>query len=325
MSTSHWRPRADLQGLHARARLLSDLRAFFAERGVLEVETPILGSAANPDPAIAPLHLDADLTGAGSRRWYLQTSPEFPMKRLLAAGSGPIYQVCKVFRADERGRRHHPEFTLLEWYRPGFSLEALMDEVGALVRRLLGRPDLAAKHIRYRDLFRGRLGIDPWTATVPVLQAAAQARQIVGADALALEADGWLDLLLSHCLEPDLGRDVLSFVHDYPPSQAALARIEPGEPPTARRFELYLAGMELANGFDELQDAAEQRRRFARDIDARTSLEQPVQPVDEHLLGALDAGLPACAGVALGLDRVLMCAVGAEHLDDVLAFPVERA
>lgn len=325
MTHQHWRPLATRAALEARARLLTELRTFFAERGVLEVETPILSAAANPDPAIEPLHLDADLTGTGTRRWYLQTSPEFPMKRLLAAGSGPIYQVCKVFRADERGRRHHPEFTMLEWYRPGFSLEDLMDEVAVLLRRLVGRPELPVERLRYRELFRGRLGLDPWTATTADLQAAAQARSIADADLLALDTDGWLDLLLTHCLEPDLGHHGLTFVHHYPPSQAALARIEPGNPPAARRFELYWQGMELANGFDELLDADEQRRRFQRDLDQRRELGRVSAPMDERLLAALEAGVPATSGVALGLDRLLMSMLGADHLDAVLALPVERA
>jgi lysyl-tRNA synthetase class 2 len=305
--------------------MLAEVRAFFAERGVLEVETPILSAAANPDPAIEPLALDADLTGAGRRRWYLQTSPEFPMKRLLAAGSGPIYQVCKVFRADERGRRHHPEFSMLEWYRPGFSLDELMDEVAALVRRLLQRPDLPAERITYRALFMGRLGVDPWSTTPAALAAVAGERGIADAATLALERDGWLDLLLSHCLEQDLGRDRLTFVHDYPPSQAALARIEPGDPPVARRFELYWQGMELANAFDELADAGEQRRRFSHDLQRRAEHGRLQPPPDERLLAALGSGLPACAGVALGLDRLLMCALRAGHIDQVLAFAVERS
>jgi len=318
-----WRPSATAATLRARARMLADLRAFFAERDVLEVETPILSAAANPDPAIEPLSLDADLTGAGRRRWFLQTSPEFPMKRLLAAGSGPIYQVAKVFRADERGRRHHPEFSMLEWYRPGFDLDGLMEEVAALVRRLLGCPELPVERITYRALFETGLGIDPFAAEPAELKGLADARGMAGADALELDPDGWLDLLLTHHLEADLGRERLTFVHDYPPSQAALARIGPGDPPVARRFELYLDGMELANGFDELTDSAEQQRRFVADGARRAERGQPPLPADQYLLDAIAAGLPACAGVALGLDRLLMASLGADHIDQVLAFPVE--
>jgi lysyl-tRNA synthetase class 2 len=325
VSASNWRPAADLAALRARARLLAAVRACFAERGVLEVETPILSAAANPDPAIEPLGLDADLGAVGFRRWYLQTSPEFPMKRLLAAGSGPIFQICKVFRDGERGRRHHPEFTLLEWYRPGFGLDALMDEVAAVVRQALGRPDLPDERIGYRQLFRSRLGVDPWRCAPEQLREAASAHGIDVAETLELDTDGWLDLLLTHCLETDLGRGRLTFVYDYPPSQAALARIVPGTEPAARRFELYLDGMELANGFDELTDADEQRSRFAQNLSVRAERGQAALPMDERLLGALNNGLPACSGVALGLDRLLLCSLAAHHIDQVLVFPVERA
>ena len=325
MSGAHWRPGAEPRALHARARLLARLRAFFAERGVLEVDTPILAAAANTDPAIEPIACDTELPGSGTLRRYLQTSPEFPMKRLLAAGSGPIYQVCKVFRAGERGRRHHPEFTLLEWYRPGLDLDGLMDEVADLVRVLLEAPDLGVERLPYRALFQERLGIDPFCATPAALQRLALAHAVVGADALDLDRDGWLDLLLTHCLEADLGRGRMTFIHGYPPSQAALARIEPADPPVARRFELYLNGLELANGFDELTDAAEQRRRFAQDNARRAERGQPPLPMDERLLAALAHGLPAASGVALGLDRLLMCRLGAAHIDAVLAFPWERA
>lgn len=306
--------------------MLHRLRAFFAERGLLEVETPVLSQAAVTDPALASLStIWAGSAGAQGERLYLQTSPELPMKRLLAAGSGPIYQVCKVFRDGERGHRHHPEFSLLEWYRPGWTLEALIDEVAALVRWLLERPALEVERIRYRDLFRERLRVDPLQAEVSALQAAGQAAGLSGCDGLELDRDGWLDLLMSRCLEPELGRDRLTFVRDYPPSQAALARVQPGPHPVAARFELYLDGMELANGFDELTDAGEQRARFAADLDARRAAGLPQPPLDEAFLAALESGLPPTAGVALGLDRLLMCAIGAEHIDTVLAFPVERA
>jgi lysyl-tRNA synthetase class 2 len=304
--------------------MLAEIRAFFAELGVMEVETPLLSAAANPDPAVEPLSLDADLTADGRRRWYLQTSPEFPMKRLLAAGSGPIYQVCKVFRADERGRRHHPEFTLLEWYRPGFSLDALMDEVAALVRRLLGAP-LAAERITYRELFLRRLNVDPWDCSADQLRGVAMDAGIADAATLALETDAWLDLLLTHRIEAELGRGCLTFLHDYPPSQAALARVTGTEVPVARRFELYLDGVELANGFDELSDADEQMRRFQRDTDDRGRRGLPRPPADGRLLAALRAGLPPCSGVALGLDRLLMRITGSNHIDQTLAFPIERS
>jgi lysyl-tRNA synthetase class 2 len=200
-----------------------------------------------------------------------------------------------------------------------------MDEVAALVRRLCGNQRLPDERIGYGRLLRERLGVDPWSSPVDALHAVAAERGIADADGLELDRDGWLDLLLSHCLEPELGRDRLSFVHDYPPSQAALARILPGDPPVARRFELYWQGMELANGFDELADGAEQRRRFARDLHTRAARGQEPLPTDEHLLAALTHGLPAASGVALGLDRLLMCVLAAAHIDAVLAFPAERA
>lgn len=317
-----WAPAADASVIRARARMLTRLRAFFDDGDVLEVETPVLSRAATTDPALTSLQTQLD--GAPPYTCYLHTSPEHPMKRLLAAGSGPIYQVCKVFRDAERGRRHHPEFTLLEWYRPGWDLDQLMGEVAELVRVLLDRPELPTESLRYRALFLDRLGIDPWCAPPGELCAQARDRRIPGADTLELDRDGWLDLLLTHCLEPELGRDCISFLRDYPPSQAALAQIS-GDPPVAERFELYLHGVEIANGFHELTDAAEQRARFLADQRRRVALGLPPVPVDENLLAALDAGMPSCSGVALGLDRVLMHLCGVDHIDAVLAFPIERA
>jgi lysyl-tRNA synthetase class 2 len=315
-----WRPSASLRALQARAALFARIRAFFAERGVLEVETPMLSRYAATDPALESFRL-----GDGLAARYLHTSPEFPMKRLLAAGSGPIYQICRVFRDRERGRRHHPEFTLLEWYRPGFTMQALMDEVADLLRVALNAPDLAAERIAYRELFVSRLGLDPWHASVDERRAAALAAGVPGADALMLDADGWLDLLLCHCLEGDLGRGRMTFLYDYPPSQAALARVRATPYPAAERFELYLEGVELANGFRELTDAPEQRRRFEADLLARRRHGQRPVPLDAMLLAALEAGMPDSAGVALGLDRLLMGLLGVADIDGVLAFPAERA
>lgn len=321
-----WAPSAGLDAVRARAELFARIRAYFASVGVLEVETPILSSAAVTDPALASLATRLTVPGAAADvSFFLQTSPEFPMKRLLAAGCGPIYQICKVFRGGERGRRHHPEFSMLEWYRPGWDHHRLMDEVASLVRLALGRPGMTAERITYRDLFLSRLGLDPWCAAESELRAAAAANRIADADRLDLERDGWLDLLLTHRLEAGLGRDGMTFLHDYPPSQAALARVRPGEYPAAERFELYIDGIELANGFRELTDAAEQGKRFEADLAVRRNLGQPTPPCDQRLLAALAAGLPECAGVALGLDRLLMIATGTDHIDAVLAFPAERA
>jgi lysyl-tRNA synthetase class 2 len=310
--------------IRARAALLGRLRVFFAAAGVLEVETPILSQSAVTDPALTSLVVGGSEIGRG-RALYLQTSPEFPMKRLLASGSGPIYQICKVFRDDERGRFHHPEFSLLEWYRPGWNQHRLMDEVADLVQVALRQPALSVERISYRELFLAGLDLDPWSATIEDLRATALTAGIADAAHLELEADAWLDLLLTHCLESGLGRGGMTFLYDYPPSQAALARIRPGPIPVAERFELYLEGIELANGFCELTDAVEQRARFQADLETRQRRGQSAPPLDERLLAALTSGMPECAGVALGLDRLLMIAGGVDQIDAVLTFPLERA
>jgi len=327
VSSADWRPNANLTAIRARAELYARIREFFSESSVLEVETPILSRAAVTDPALSSLSTRIDIAGFGSDRpLYLQTSPEFAMKRLLAAGIGPIYQICKVFRDQERGRRHHPEFSLLEWYRPGWSYEHLMDEVGALVRVALDRPAMPIERVNYRDLFRDGLGLDPWHVGIDQLRTTAERAGLRGLDGLDLDRDGWLDLLLTQCLEPGLGQGRLTFLCDYPPSQAALAGLRTsGEVWVAERFELYIDGVELANGFGELIDADEQRDRFLADLDIRRTQGRPEPPIDESLLDALAHGLPECAGVALGLDRLLMILTGAGHIDAVLTFAVERA
>ena len=251
------------------------------------------------------------------------------MKRLLAAGSGPIYQIGRAFRDGERGRLHNPEFTIIEWYRPGLDHLALMDEVEALVRALLdGRLDLGPgtrpfHRTTYRDAFRRAIGIDPFVASIEDLARAARQRGLeVHASA---ERDAVLNILLAAAVEPDLARDAPEFLVDYPPSQAALARVRDDDPPVAERFELYIRGLELANGYHELLDAGEQERRF-REANARRREAGKVElPIDGRLLRALEGGLPACAGVAMGFDRIVMLATGARTIDEVLAFPIERA
>jgi lysyl-tRNA synthetase class 2 len=240
------------------------------------------------------------------------------------AGSGAIYQVTRAFRDGESGRRHNPEFSILEWYRPGFDHHDLMAEVAELVQACLGRELPVARH-GYRDLFLDRYGIDPLDCDAGGLQLLAIQSGVPGAAGLTLDRDGWLDLLLSMGIEPELGRGELSFVTDYPASQAVLARLNPDDPRTAARFELYLDGIELANGFWELSDAAEQRARFEADRAERARNGQPDIALDERFLAALEAGLPDCAGVALGLDRLLMCRLGIHDLDRVLAFTLDRA
>jgi lysyl-tRNA synthetase class 2 len=243
---------------------------------------------------------------------------------LLAAGSGDIYQLCHVFRGAERGRQHNPEFTMLEWYRLGFSLEQLMDEVAALVLGLLGR-NLPVEHLAYREAVRRHAGFDPLEADDDVLRRAAQALGLDASRARETARDELLDLVVGAQVGPALGANGLTFVHRYPASQAALARLDAADPRVALRFELYLHGLELANGYHELSNAAEQQQRFSADQQLRKSRGLPAFSLDQHLLAALEAGLPDCAGVALGFDRVLMLAVGATTIDEVLTFPTERA
>jgi lysyl-tRNA synthetase class 2 len=296
---------------------------------VLEVETPCLSAATVTDP-----HLHSLATrlgggpGGGGRTYYLQTSPEYAMKRLLAAGSGPIYQLARAFRDGEVGRRHNPEFTLLEWYRPGFDHHRLMDEVEELVAEVAGIEG-PAERLTYAEAFRAHAGIDPF-ADPPALLAEA-ARQATGGAVpdLGEDRDAWLDLLMGTVVERRLGHARPTFVHDFPAPQAALARVRPplpeGGPALAERFELFVAGVELANGFHELADAAEQRRRFEADLARRRAMGLPEPPVDERFLAALEAGLPHCSGVALGFDRLAMLSAGAGSISEVLAFPTDRA
>ncbi|MCG6658678.1 EF-P lysine aminoacylase GenX [Halomonas campisalis] len=323
-----WRPTASIETLRERARLLAEVRAFFAARGVLEVETPVLGHGGSTDVHLASLCAEAT-TPAGRERLWLQTSPEFHMKRLLAAGSGPIFQLARSFRDGEVGRRHNLEFTMLEWYRPGFSLDALIDETAELVGAVLG-PELGEeagplRRRRYRELFREHLGLDPFHEPLPALRRLAAERG--GLDMTDSPRDACLDLLISLEIEPTLGRDGLDVVVDYPASQAALARRhrdpEDGEW-VASRFEVYRAGLELANGYDELTDAQEQRARFAADNAERRAAGLPEVDVDARLLAALEHGMPAGSGVALGLDRLIQLALGKQSVAEVMAFATPR-
>jgi elongation factor P--(R)-beta-lysine ligase len=338
---SDWRPSATPERLRVRAALLARARAFFAARGVLEVDTPVVVNAAVSDVhihaaavALAPASGVAARSTAGGGahppHCFLHTSPEFAMKRLLAAGSGDIYQICHVVRSLEHGRLHNPEFTLIEWYRVDFTLAELMNEVEALVHQLLGgagQPGVSER-ISYRDVFVRELGLDPLVASVSELaQAAAPLGPggALGGTADDTARDAWLELLMGALVGPRLGRRGLTFVHGYPASQAALARLHPEDARIAQRFELYCEGIELANGFHELASAAEQRARFARDNEQRRRADLAEPLPDERLLAALAAGLPDCAGVALGFDRLVMLATGAVNIDEVLPFPTARA
>ena len=320
-----WQPSASFDALRLRARLNATIRAFFAERGVTEVETPVMSVAGNTDPNIASFSLEFSgrTDGAPRTRW-LRTSPEFPLKRLLAAGFGDCYELGRVFRDGEAGGRHNPEFTMLEWYRLGWDHRRLVGETAGLVRAALalaGR-EATLETVSYRDLYRDRLGLDPFVADEAQLRAALGDVEI---DPRGLSRDDWLDLLMTHRLQPSFDPDALLAVIDYPASQCALARVRAGDPPVAERFELYLGPLELANGYHELADAGEQRRRFERDGAVRAGRGQASPPLDERLLAALEAGLPPCAGVALGVDRLLMAMRGSDRIADALAFGFARA
>ncbi len=322
MNERDWRPAAGPAALRQRAALLDAARQFFRERGVLEVETPAALAATVTDVQIESLRL------AGEPARWLQTSPEYPMKRLLAAGSGDIFQLCHVFRAGEIGRLHNPEFTMLEWYRLGMDLPAIMAETTALAGALLaagGRAAGAVESLPYTAAFQRELGCDPLEAPDDRLRQLARTHGLAASSITTATRDDLLDFLVATRVGPTLGRGRLTCLHHFPASQAALAQLEPDDPRTALRFELYAEGVELANGYVELANPAEQRQRFAADLAERKRRGLSTPAVDERLLAALTAGLPPCAGVALGFDRVAMLALGASSIAEVMAFPWERA
>lgn len=300
--------------LQVRAQILAKIRAFFTRRNILEVETPLLSHSTNPAP-----HLHSFVTSYQKKNLYLQTSPEFAMKRLLAADSGDIYQICKAFRDGEQGKLHNPEFTILEWYRINFNHHQLMDEMEQFLHFVLNAAP--AQRITYRELFLQHLGVDPFGETNE-LKKIALAK---GLDAnLTNDHDTWLQLLLTHFIEPNLKQKQPVFVYDFPASQAMLAKINPDNPKVAERFEVYFKGMELANGFHELNDAKEQRQRFAEENKKRTQLNLPIIPLDENFLEVL-VHLPPCAGVAVGIDRLIMLAAQTNALSAIIPFPIDRA
>jgi elongation factor P--(R)-beta-lysine ligase len=302
------------QVLKARQKLYQTIRSYFAVKAVLEVETPIRSVFGNTDPAIESI-----LAQNGEENGWLRTSPEFFHKRLLATGVGDLFEIAKVFRASEVSSRHRPEFTMLEYYRLSFDEFDLMRDLASLLQQCFAAFHRLApqiKFVSYRDWFQAGLRIDPITADDEVLRAAAQSFGAMS----QLDRDGCLDFLRSHVLEPKLDGDTLFFVHDFPASQAALAQLNV-DGKTARRFELFCNRLELANGYFELSDAHEQGRRFAADNAKRIARGQIAMPIDQALLGALSQGLPSCAGVAVGLDRVLMLLLDVRDIADVLAFP----
>ncbi len=310
-----WKPSASLQNLQQRANALAQIRSFFQEREVLEVETPLLGRHTVPDVYIESIAA-AVSDGTSSHEHFLQTSPEFFMKRLLASGSGSIYQIAKAFRQEERGSRHNTEFTLLEWYRISFSLEELMSELELLVQRLLSCGPIL--RLTYREVFQQHLQIDPHNATLEELQTLVRGKIEFSGEGLS--RTDYLQLLLAHCIEPKLPG--LCFIHDYPHEQAALSTIAEDEfgIVVAKRFELFGRGMELANGYLELVDASEQRARFESDNDTRREKGLRAYNIDERLMSALKSGLPSCSGVAVGVDRLLMLLTDAEHISEVISF-----
>lgn len=317
----NYQPTCDLQALKARAKMYGQIRQFFTERDVLEVETPLLSQAGVTDVHLASVQALRHI-GGHKQIHYLQTSPEFAMKRLLASGSGAIYQICKVFRDDEHGRKHNSEFTMLEWYRPNLSLKELMFEVTDLLNLILAQRfgEVRPTILSYKHAFMDRLDLNPLQASLKELKDCCQRVGLnldLGDDRL-----GYIDLLFSHMVEPSLGFDTAVFLTDFPPEMASLAKVkldEDGEQ-VAARFELYIEGLELANAYDELIDSTVLRSRFEADNLERKKLALAVMPVDEYLLAAL-ADMPECSGIALGIDRLLMIATQQMKLEKVITFP----
>ncbi len=319
-----WQPSCDLRALEQRAKLLSSVRAFFAERNVIEVDTPSLSHH-----SVTDVHLRAFNTcfispiSDKQPTLYLQTSPEFAMKRLLCAGSGCIYQLGKCYRNEEAGRNHNPEFTMLEWYRLGFDHLALIDEIDQLLIQTLGTQPL--ERVTYQSLFLNHCQFDPLCTTLGHVKQIASDFGFADIARNELNIDTLLQLLFSHVIEPVIGQKRPIAVLDFPASQAALARLEPKDKRVARRFEVYYQGFELANGYHELQSAQEHKVRFEHDNQLRQELGLPLIEIDPRFIQALEQGLPDCAGVALGFDRLLMIAAQANHIKEILPFDVNRA
>jgi lysyl-tRNA synthetase class 2 len=314
-----WRPGADVATARARAAMLDHVRDYFRDAGVLQVCTPVLGGDSVTDPNVESIPCE---TTAG--RAYLQPSPEYFMKRLLAADYPDIYQVGPAFRDGENGRRHATEFTMLEWYRRGFDLQQIIDDAVTLSRRLITRHSLnGVDDIHYSAAFEQHLDLDPLTATAQDIADAVSADPTLR-EAIGDDRDAWLDLALATRVASSFPADRLTVLHHFPASQSALARLDPDAPDVAERFELFVGSVEIANGFVELTDAAEQRRRFDQDRRKRRSAGQTVPAIDERFLQALESGLPECAGVALGLDRVLMIDEGLDDIRQVQSFASGR-
>lgn len=334
--STDWRPGPGVSNLRLRSILMSAVRDWFAASGAMEVETPVLSAAATSDPNLHSLQTKLD-----GQTFYLHTSPEYPMKRLLAAGSGDIFQLCKVFRSGEHGRLHNPEFTMLEWYRVGWDSERLMEEVDAVIRHLAQsaagfvaggaaatEPE-PARHVSFGSLFCAHTDVDPFEPDADLLcQQLVKRLHSSGVDVpvtVKQDKDALLNLALAVLIEPALDPTTPTFVSGYPASQASLARLRPGNSQVADRFELFWRGMEIANGFGELTDAGELRNRFQTDLEKRKREGLSAAPLDERLLAAMEHGLPDCSGVALGFDRLIMALCGTSDISTVVTFDLHRA
>lgn len=319
-----WQPSSSNQHLRKRAAIIRQIRDFFYQRNVLEVDTPLLSQA-----SVTDVHLSSfstEFVGPGFAKGltlYLQTSPEFAMKRLLAADLGAIYQLGKAFRNEEAGRHHNPEFTMLEWYRPGFDHFDLMNEISELLTVVLGTKEV--ERFTYQQAFEQVLKIDPLSASLAQLQHVCQLQGFGDIAANETDRDTLLQLLFSMCVETQIGQTIPCFVYHFPASQAALAKLCPEDNQVAERFELYYKNMELANGFHELTDAAEQLKRFNADNSKRRAAGRSEVPIDRNLIAALESGIEPCAGVAIGIDRLIMLALECSHIKEVLSFDVTRA
>ena len=337
MTTEYWRTSATPDALQKRAEILQAIRSFFASRDVLEVETPLLAKYSVTDPYMSAIQADNPLGGSGNgdpvnagagngdeERFFLQTSPEYAMKRMLASGSGSIYQICKAFRKGELGSRHNPEFTMLEWYRIGFDHHALMAEVEALISATLTTTE-PFDRFSYIQVFEQHLDLNPHQ--IEIEQLTSIAHSCLDVQMQSANKSDWLNLLLAEIIEPKLGFERPVFIYDYPADQAALAKIafDSSNQPVAQRFELYVNGVELANGYHELTDVEQLQQRFDADREMIRRFGLPAVESDQYLIAAMQHGLPSCAGVALGFDRLLMLAQGVESIDKVLAFPADRA
>ncbi|NNI69274.1 elongation factor P--(R)-beta-lysine ligase [Pasteurella multocida] len=318
----NWQPSASIENLLARAKIIAEIRRFFTDRGLLEVETPVLSEFGVTDVHLSTFNTTfISPTAEKSKALWLSTSPEYHMKRLLAAGSGPIFQLCHVFRNEEAGQRHNPEFTMLEWYRPHFDMYRLINEVDNLLQQILDcKP---TESLSYQFVFQEYVGLDPLSAEKAEL--VAKAKQYHLQQAEQEDRDTLLQFLFSTVVEPNIGKENPVAVYHFPATQAALAQISSEDHRVAERFEFYYKGLELANGFHELTDVNEQLHRFEQDNVQRQKMGLPQRQIDKRLLGALQAGVPNCSGIALGVDRLLMIALGANAIHEVMAFGIENA